>query len=258
MAAVVYQTPNEKAVSGALALVMHALFVALLVFSVSWKKPEPAAMVAELWSNLPPVAAPKPAPPPPPPPKAEPEPPRPKPKAEPKPVPKAEPKPQPKADIDLREKKEKERKAKELAEAEKKKRLEQEKAEALRKQQAADAEAKRREQEQAEAQRKAAQAQAAAQAREIDKYKQAVAARIRRFIVEPPNLQGNPEVEVDVTVLPGGEVMAVRTRRASGQVIWDNAVERAIQRAQPLPLPPADSPIFPQFRELNLKLRPKE
>lgn len=255
MAAAVFETPNEKAISGALALVMHALFVALLVFSVSWKKPEPVAMVAELWSNLPPVAAPKPASPPP---KVEPEPPKPQPKVEPKPVPKAEPKAQPKAEIDLREKKEKERKAKELAAAEKKKREEQAKAEALKKQQAAEAGAKRREQEQADALRKAAQAQAAAQAREIDKYKRAIAERIRSRITEPPNLQGNPEVEFDVVVLPGGEVLGVKTRKASGQAAWDNAVERAIQRAQPLPLPPADSPIFPQFRELNLKFRPKE
>lgn len=273
MAATVFETPNEKALSGAAALVMHALFIALLVFSVNWKKPEPAAMVAELWSNLPPVTAPKPAPPPPP--KAEPEPPKPKPepkaapKPEPKPEPKVEPKPQPKADIDLNEKKEKERKAREQALvekkkrqeqelAEKKKRLEQERVAELKKKQAADAEAKRREQEQAEAHRKAAQAQASAQAREIEKYKQAIQAKIRRFIVEPPNLQGNPEVEVDVKVLPGGEVLAITTRRGSGQTAYDNAVERAIQRAQPLPLPPADSPIFPQFRELNLKFRPKE
>ena len=271
MAATVFETPNEKALSGAAALVMHVLFIALLVFSVNWKRPEPTAMVAELWSSLPPVTTPKPAPPPPP--KVEPAPPKPEPKAapkpEPKPEPRVEPKPQPKADIDLNEKKEKERKAREqaLAEkkkrqeqelAEKKKRQEQERAEALKKQQAADAEAKRREKEQAEALRKAAQAQAAAQAREIDKYKRAIAERIKRFIIEPPNLQGNPEVEVDVRVLPGGEVLGVTTRKASGQAAWDNAVERAIQRAQPLPLPPADSPIFPQFRALNLKLRPKE
>ena len=275
MAATVFETPNEKALAGAAALVMHALFIALLVFSVNWKKPEPTAMVAELWSSLPPVTAPKPAPPPPP--KVEPEPPKPEPKPEPKvapkpepkPEPKVEPKPQPKADIDLNEKKEKERKAREqaLAEkkkrqeqelAEKKKRLEQERVAELKKKQAAEAEAKRREQEQAEAHRKAAQAQAAAQAREIDKYKRAIQDKIRRHIIEPPNLQGNPEVEVDVKVLPGGEVLAITTRRGSGQTAYDNAVERAIQRAQPLPLPPADSPIFPQFRELNLKFRPKE
>jgi colicin import membrane protein len=268
MTAYAYETPNDKAISGAAALVMHGLFLALLIFGVNWKKPEPAAMVAELWSNLPPVAAPKPEPPPPPPPKAEPEPPKPQPKVEAKPVPKVEPKPQPKAEIDLREKKEKEKKAKEQAAlekkkreeqalAEKKKREERERAETLKLQQAKEAEAKRLAQEQADAQRKLAQQQAAAQAREIDKYKQAIAARIRRFIVEPPSLQGNPEVELDIIVLPGGEVLDVRTRRASGQTPWDNAVERAIRRAQPLPLPP-DPALMKEFRELNLKFRPKE
>jgi len=256
MAAAVLETPNEKVISGALALVMHALFITLLVFSVSWKKPEPVAMVAELWSSLPPVAQPKPAPPPP---KVEPEPPKPQPRVEPKPVPKAEPKPQPKAEIDLREKKEKERKAKELAAAaEKKKRQEQEKAEAVKKQQAAEAEAKRREREQADALRKAAQAQAAAQAKEIDKYRQAIEARIQRFIVQPPNVQGAPVAELVFTVLPGGEVLGVRTRKSSGQPAWDNACERAILRAQPLPLPPADSPIFKDFRELTHACRYKQ
>ena len=257
MATFVYETPNEKAISGALALVMHVMFGVLLVFGVTWKKPEPVAMVAELWSNLPPVAAPKAAPPPPPPPKVEPEP-KPVPKVEPKPVPKVEPKPQPKAEIDLREKKEKERKAREQEIAEKKKKLEeQQRLEALKQQQAKEAEAKRLAQEQADALKKLAQQQAAAQAREIDKYKQAIAARIKRFIVEPPNLQGNPEVELDIIVLPGGEVLDVRTKRASGQTPWDNAVERAIRRAQPLPLP-SDPALMKEFRELNLKFRPKE
>jgi colicin import membrane protein len=257
MSTLVYETPNEKAVSGALALVMHALFAALLVFGVNWKKPEPTAMVAELWANLPPVAAPK-ADPPPPPPKAEPEPPKPVPKVEPKPVPpKVEPKPQPKAEIDLREKKEKALKA-EQAIAEKKKKEEQQRQEALKQQQAKEAaEARRLAQEQADALKKLAAQQAASQAREIDKYKQAIAAKIKRFIVEPPNLQGNPEVELDIIVLPGGEVLDVRTKRASGQTPWDNAVERAIRRAQPLPLPP-DPALMKEFRELNLKFRPKE
>lgn len=256
MAAYAYETPNDKAISGAAALVMHGLFLALLIFGVNWKTPEPAAMVAELWSNLPPLPSPR-VEPPPPPPKAEPEPPPPQPKVEAKPVPRVEPKPQPKAEIDLREKKEKERKAREQAALEKKKREERERAEALKQQQAKEAEAKRLAQEQADAQRKLAQQRAAVQAREIEKYKQAIAARIKRFIIEPPNLQGNPEVELDIIVLPGGEVLDVRTRRASGQSPWDNAVERAIRRAQPLPLP-SDPALMKEFRELNLKFRPKE
>ena len=266
MTAFAYETLNDKAISGAAALVIHGLFLALLVFGVNWKKPEPAAMVAELWSQLPPLSTPRTEPPPPP--KAVPEPPKPAPKVETKPIPKAEPKPQPKADIDLREKKEKERKAREQAAleknqreeqalAEKKKREERQRVEALRKQQAAEAEAKRLAQEQADAYKKLAQQQAAAQAREIDKYKQAIAARIRRFIIEPPSLQGNPEVEFEVVQLPGGEILGVKTRKASGQSPWDTAVERAILRAQPLP-PPPDPAMFKEVRELHLKFRPKE
>ena len=254
MSALVYETPNEKAASGALTLVMHLLFLALLVFGVSWQKRQSDTMVAELWSDLPqpvPQAAP-------PPPKVEPEPPQPAPKVEAKPVPRVEPKPPPRAEIDLREKKQKERKAKEQALAEKKKREEQQKLDALKQQQVKEAaEAKRRAQEQADALKKLAAQQAAAHAREVDKYKRAITDRIRRFIVEPPNLQGNPEAELDIIVLPGGEVLDVRTRKASGQTAWDNAVERAIRRAQPLPLP-SDPALMKEFRELNLKFRPKE
>jgi len=253
MYAYAFETPNEKAISSALALVIHGLFVALLIFGVNWKKPEPAAMVAELWSNLP---SPKSEVPPPPPPKVEPEPPQPK--VEVKPAPKVEPRPEPKAEIDLREKKEKERKAREQELAEKKKRQEQEKAEAVRLQQAKEAaDAKRLAQEQADALKKLAQQQAAANAREIEKYKAMIRDRIKRFIVEPPNLQGNPEVELDIVVLPGGEILDVRTKKGSGQTPWDNAVERAIRRAQPLPLP-TDPALMKEFRELNLKFRPKE
>jgi len=241
-----YITSRDRTVSGALALVMHLLFFALLVFGVTWQRREPAAVVAELWSNLPA----------PPPPKAEPEPPKPPPKAEAKPVPKVEPKPAPKADIALRDKKEKALKAKERELAEKKKREEQARLEVL-KQQAKEAEAQRLAREQDEALRKLAQSQAAAQAKVVDEYKRRIAERIKRFIIEPPSLQGNPEVEFDVIMLPGGEVLDVKTRKASGQAPWDNAVERAIRRAQPLPLPP-DPALMREFRELNLRFRPKE
>jgi len=253
------ETRNEQTFSGALALAMHALFFALLVSGVAWQKREAPPMMAELWSELP---APKVAPPPPP--KVEP---KPVPKAQPKPPPpkiepKPAPKPDPKADIALREKKEKERKAKEqeLAEkkklAETKKREEQAQLEKLKAQQ----EKERAEQlarEQDEALRKIAQSQAAAQARVVDEYKRRIADHIRRFIVEPPSLRGNPEVIYDVRVLTGGGVFDVKLRRTSGQAAWDAAVERAIRRAEPLPLPP-DPSLMQEFRELNLKFRPKE
>jgi colicin import membrane protein len=251
-AAFTLETWNEKAISGALALVMHLLFFVLLVFGVAWQKHESAAMVAELWSSLP---EPKVAPPPP---KAEPLPPKPRPKAEAKPVPKLEPKPAPKPDIALREKKEKALKAKERELAEKKKREELARQEALKQQQAKEAEALRLAREQDEALKKLAQSQAAAQAKLVDEYKRRIADKIRSRIHEPPGLRDNPEVEYDVVVLPGGDVLDVKLRRTSGQAAWDTAVERAIRLAQPLPLPSPESGLMREFRELNLRFRPKE
>jgi colicin import membrane protein len=245
-----YATPSEKTLSGALTLLMHGIFLILLIFGITWQKRESPAMVAELWSSLPPVPQPKAEPPPPPKVEPKPEPPKPVPKVETKPA----PKPVPKPDISLREKKEKALKAKELAD--KKKKEEQARLEALKQQQAKEAE-ERRLREQEEAQKKLAQQQAAAQARLVDEYKRRIAERIKRFIIEPPSLQGNPEVELRITVLPGGEVLDVRIARSSGQALWDSAAERAVLRAQPLPLPP--NPAFMrEFRELNLKFRPKE
>jgi colicin import membrane protein len=277
----VYTTPNERAISGALALAMHLLFLVLLVFGVAWQTREPQAVVVDLWTDLPPMPAPK--PPPAPEVKPAPAPPPPAPKVEVKPAPKVEPKvepkPVPKPDIALKEKQERERKAREQALAEKKKREQEALAEkkrreaqalaekkrreerarlaALKAQQAKEAEAQRLAREQEEALRKLAAAQAAARANLIDEYKRRISEKIKRYIVEPPNLPGNPEVEVAVTVLPGGEVLDVKTKRSSGVAAYDNAVERAIRRAQPLPLPP-DPALMREFRELNLKFRPKE
>ncbi len=283
MTAGVYTTGNERVVSGVLALAMHLLFLALLIFGVAWQKREPQAVVVDLWSDLPPMPAPK--PPPVPEVKPAPAPPPPAPKVEVKPAPKVEPKVEPKPEpvpdpeIALKEKRERERKAREQALAEKKKREEQALAEkkrqeaqaladkkrreeqarlaALKAQRAKEAEARRLAREQAEAQRKLAAAEAAAQAKLIDEYTRRIREKIKRFIVEPPNLPGNPEVIFAVTVLPGGEILDVKTRRPSAVAAWDSAVERAIRRAQPLPLPP-DPALMSKFRELELVFRPKE
>ncbi len=97
--------------------------------------------------------------------------------------------------------------------------------------------------------------QAAAQTKQRNEYIERIRARIKRFIVLPPNLQGNPEVEIDVIQLQGGEVLSARLKRSSGISAYDSAVERAILKAQPLP-----SPLKPELfeRELNLKFRPQE
>jgi colicin import membrane protein len=283
-------TRRERTISGALALAMHALFLILLVVGISWQPKRSAAPIAvELWSELPAPARPAPEPPPPPPP----EPvlkqaPRPEPRPEPKP----EFKPAPKPDIALQEKLEKERKrrereaeelekkrieekrraeekkreeAKKAAEdkkreeakklAEQKQREEERKLAALRAQE----DAKRKEQElQAMLQKQQAQQAADAAARSrLDAYSRVVGERIKRFIVLPPNIQGNPEAIFLVVQIPGGEIIDVKLKRSSGNSAYDAAVERAIHRASPLP-PPPDAARFSEVRELELRFRPKE
>lgn len=240
----------------ALAVTVHLIFAAVLVFGVNWQTKEASPVMAELWGSLP-ASAPKPAP------KPEPEPaPLPEPEPQPKPVPKLEPKleqPKPvKADIELKDKKkEKEKKLKEeerkKAEAEKKLKEQEQKEqrdrleaeqEALNKQRAA------------EAARQQMAAQAAAQRLMNDAISR-ISSHIRRFIIMPPDVVGNPQAEFEVSLIPTGEVLNVKLSRSSGNPAYDNAVERAIRKASPLPLP-TDPALVGRFRELKLKFRPNE
>ncbi len=237
----------------ALAVLVHLIFAAVLVFGVNWQTKEASPVMAELWSS---VSAPAPKPEP----KAEPEPaPRPEPKPQPKPVPKPEPKleqPKPvKADIELKDKeKEKEKKRKE----EDRKKVETEKKLkelALREQQVqleAEQVALSKQREAAETARQ----QAASQRLMSDAIGR-ISSHIRRFVVMPPDVVGNPQAEFEVSLIPTGEVLNVKLSRSSGNPAYDNAVERAIRKASPLPLP-ADPSLVGRFRELKLKFRPNE
>ena len=53
----------------------------------------------------------------------------------------------------------------------------------------------------------------------------------------------------------GAEVLDVTVIKKSGNPTYDAAIERGIRSASPLPVPPATSELFPQFRELNLNIR---
>lgn len=258
MHATVYPSRQEKVISGAFAFGMHLLFLALLVFGVTWQKRfEPQANSVDLWANLPAL------------PKVELPPPLPEPvvKPEPKPVEppavKVAPKPEVvKPDIAMKKKAEKEKAEKEKAEKDRRllkekqlaaKKLEEEKKAAQREKEKL-AEAQR---QQEDARRRIAEQEASARDRLRGEYIERIRARIKRFVVMPPNLQGNPEAEFDVVLLPGGEVLSAKLKRASGNAAYDSAVERAIHKAAPLPLPP-DPAMFRDFRELNLKFRPQE
>ena len=264
-----------------LAVLVHGAFFALIVFGVSWQSRPTGPLQAEIWDKLPPAKTKAPEPPPAEPPKPEPkpeppkpeppkpEPPKPEPPPPPPPPPKAEP---PKPDPAIAEKAERLKKEKERQESlEREKR---EKLEKLEKQKKEEAAKKKREQEEAakrkkeeEAKRKkeeeerarqekerqlAREAAAKAQQAEIDSWRAKIAKKVRDRANIPDNVVGHPRAEFRVRILPGGEVLDVTLVKSSGNRAYDSAIERGIRSASPLPVPPANSELFPQFREPNL------
>ena len=234
-----------------------------------------APAVVELWKSLPPIPEEQAAPPP----KIEP---RPEPKPRPQPAPKPEVKPTPKPDIALKEKMEKERKLKER-ELEKQKQLELEKrkedeAKKLKAKEQLELRKKEDEKRKLEKERLAQEAdlkrlaaekqaltdrlakeQATAQTRALNEFVTRIQNKIRNNIIEPPGLQGNPQVEFEVVILPGGEIMdgSVKLKRSSGIPSYDQAVERAILISSPLPVAAEGDALFDLFRRPTLQIKPR-
>jgi colicin import membrane protein len=250
-----------KWIAAILAVAVHLAFVVFLIFSVDWRNREPEPVSVELYAPQP-VAA-KAAPPAPEPPKPEPEPPKPEPpKPPPEPPkpppepPKAEP-PQPtKADIALKEKQEQQRR-KEQAERERKEkqRIDAEKKKAEEKRLAEVRERQNREAEalKAQAAREQTAAADAAKSRANDDYIRRIQAKVKGYVVVPPEIAGNPEAIFELVQLPTGEIIDAQLRKSSGNRAYDEAVQRAIIKASPLPRP--DSPDLFR-RSLTLKFRP--
>jgi colicin import membrane protein len=240
----------HKAPAGMLALLVHSIFFALLYFGLNWNRHAylPATMTVQLWSSLPDEAAAPPAaprieavvPPPPQPEKiAQPDiviPEKKKPVPAPVEAPKPRPeikKPAPKA---VKAKPDKTKIARQNAEA---RRLAQQQAAMQKAEQARQAE------------------QAAAIGRVVDEYGAKIRAKIRRNIVMPPGVPNDARAEFLVTLLPGGTVLNAVRIKSSGNAAYDDAVERAILKSDPLPLPP-DVTLFNRFRELDLVFKPTE
>jgi colicin import membrane protein len=225
---------------------VHLVLAAVLFLGVRWQVSPSDTVEVELVEAPPPpapvVEAPKP---PPPAPKVEPEakppPPVPKPdivvreKPKPKPEPKkveAKPKPDPTLQKRMQEQLAAEQKA-----------LDQQRQERqLRELLAA---------QQADAARKAAAARQSA----LNEYVSLIQRRVRGNWILPQDLQGNPEAVFLVIQIPSGDVLSVKLLKSSGNAAYDAAVERAILKSSPLPLP-SDRSLF--ARELKLTFRPRD
>ena len=125
------------------------------------------------------------------------------------------------------------------------------KAQAAREQQAQEAQALK-----AQAEREAQQrARDAADQRAREEYIAKIRAKIRGQIILPGEIAGNPEAQLEVVQLPTGEIIDVRLRQSSGNRAYDDAVERAIRKSSPLPMP-AQASLWQ--RTLDLKFRPRD
>ncbi len=238
-----YPHSDSYRVSAAiLTLLAHIIFFALLVLGISWQAEPPQGMVVDLWESLPDVGnAPSQSAP---------------------PVEKTEGvrtvQPPKAAELPAAEKAEIELSAKKKQPPPKAEKTQQKPSKA-EKQAQAELEDVIRQQELAEQQAQDARArQAAALGRVMDEYVAKITAKIRRNVVLPPDVADDAKAEFNVTLLPGGEVLDVRLTARSGSQAYDSAVERAIWKASPLPVPSDPDLFSSKFRNLHLKFRPKD
>jgi len=227
--------------AAALSAVVHLALIGVLFLGVRFQNSPPETVTVELWEQQPPPPPPPrveekpPAPPPKPAPEPEPEPQVKKPdiaireKPKPKPKPKPEPKPEPKRDLAF------EKQLREQAMLEQKQLSEQQRQRELRE--------------------ATARQQAAARNKALLTWTDKIRAKIRGNIILPQDIPGNPEAIFYVTLLPSGEVLTVTKQKSSGHPGYDDAVERAIMKSSPLPLPD-DRSLFQ--RQLELKFRPQD
>lgn len=243
-------TAEPRWLAGALALLVHGFFLAALTLGVSWHSVPPLPVEAELWTRLSdfaPSAVPAPE-------ESSPEPMRAA-EAETK-APDivykdktaareahAEPRqPESKLTPNLTPK---------LRREAARKAVDEEMQQALN-------EALAEEAKEIQRRRKMLNATASARDMQVRDFQDRIRLKIRGLLRIPPGVRGNPEAVYSVFLLPNGEVDRVALQKGSGQPEWDAAVERALLKASPLPLPP-NREAAAAFRDgLTLRFRPGE
>ena len=139
--------------------------------------------------------------------------------------------------------------------------LEQERKE-KEKQEALQAEIARQEaelQKQLEAERLARQAEVRRQANlsEINRYRVLIKQEVTRHWNIPATASQDLICEVKVRLIPSGDVVDVQIVKSSGDPAFDNSVEKAVYRAAPLSVPPVESGLFEEFREVVFQFEPR-
>lgn len=160
-----------------------------------------------------------------------------------------------KAEAERKRKQEQDRKAKLEAEKKAEELRKKKEAEELRRKQIeakqrAEAEAQLREQMAAEEARNAAERSGL-----LAQYIALIGQKIERNWIRPPSAKPGLECVVQVTQIPGGQVVSVKVVRCNGDDAVIRSVEAAVYQASPLP-DPADPSLFE--RRLQLIFRPED
>lgn len=260
------ETPDSVK-AGMLSVMVHVLLLGALLISFNWKTTHPVSIAqVELWDSIP-AAQPAPAPIPEPVPEPIPEPVQ---KVEPQPVPEPEIKPEPQLEIALEKKPVKKQPPKPDVKAEeaRKKLLAEMRQEDLKNapketpKPNSDAIKKLQQEllneDKAVGEQKATAAKSAASAGVVDEFKAKIQAKIRGNVNKTLCGDGNPELKVEIGLIPTGQLSgAPKLVKSSGNSACDDAVERAIRISEPLPLP-SDPALFSEFRNLRLTFRPND
>ena len=88
-------------------------------------------------------------------------------------------------------------------------------------------------------------------------YAQTLRNRVRPYVMLPDGLKGNPEVVLEVDILPSLEVRQIRVKRSSGNKAYDDAVQQAVSDMHRFPALPKGAD-FADYRRTTMTFRPKE
>lgn len=93
--------------------------------------------------------------------------------------------------------------------------------------------------------------------REINKYSDGIRARVHAKVILPPGVAHNLQVEVNLELLPSGDLLNVRILKSSGNAAYDAAVDRAVRAAAPFAVPSGE--LFHQnFSSFEIVFRPMQ
>ena len=92
---------------------------------------------------------------------------------------------------------------------------------------------------------------------EINRFRQLIHAEVYRNWIVPAGAKTGMSTELQVRLIPSGEVVTVEIASSSGDVFFDQSVKNAVKKASPLPVPTVDSGLFEEFRQLRLTLKKK-